>query len=232
MHSKVKLSMFDKEGIFVNESKNRFLCEVIVDGQTTECYIPSSCRLDNFLQLPGKTVLLSRNMSRSSRTEYSVAAISHKGSYILLNTSISNKLILDNINSRRFSFIGPRNNILKEQKIGAYKVDLLVDEKIKTLIEIKSIITPSNNAFFPTVFSQRAIDQLEQIRYLLKRGYKACYFFVSLNPYVKSIRINSDINEYHALLNECIMQGMVLKGYSCKLIDDYFTISKVIPISF
>jgi DNA-binding sugar fermentation-stimulating protein len=226
-----KLSMFDKKGIFVKESKNRFLCEVIVDDRTVECYIPSSCRLDNFLQLSGRTVLLSRNKSNSSRTEYSVTAIPYKASYLLLNTSLSNKLIFENISSRRFSFIGTRNNILKEQKIGTYKADLLVAEKTKTLIEIKSIITQSNDAIFPTVYSQRAIDQLRHIYDLLLSGYKACYFFVSLNPYVKNIKINSDIKEYHALLADCIKQGMVLKGYTCKLINNSLTITKEIPIS-
>ena len=48
------------EGIFVKELKNRFLCEVIIDGVSTICYVPSSCHLSNFLSLEGKQVLLSR----------------------------------------------------------------------------------------------------------------------------------------------------------------------------
>ncbi|PKM78418.1 MAG: hypothetical protein CVU90_02665 [Firmicutes bacterium HGW-Firmicutes-15] len=224
--------IFDNVGIFFKESKNRFLCEVIIEGRMVECYIPSSCRLDNFLELPGKEVLLSRNKSATSRTEYSVAAIRHKNSYILLNTSISNRLIFNNINSSRFSFIGPRTNVIREQKLGSYKADILIQDDYNTIIEIKSIISQHYEAVFPSVFSQRAIDQLMQIRNLMIDGYKACYFYVSLNPFVRNIKINSDIIKYHALLNECIKQGMVLKGYNCKLNDNGLKISKEIPIIF
>lgn len=45
-------------GTFVKELKNRFLCEVVISGIPTECYVPSSCHLSNFLELRGKQVLL------------------------------------------------------------------------------------------------------------------------------------------------------------------------------
>lgn len=45
-----------KEGVFVQELKNRFLCEVLIDGALTVCYVPSSCHLGNFLSLAGKRV--------------------------------------------------------------------------------------------------------------------------------------------------------------------------------
>lgn len=227
-----ELSQFDEIGVFIKESKNRFICEVMIQGYIEECYIPSSCRLENFLDLPGKEVLLSKNKSINRRTKYSVAAIRYKNSYLLLNTSVSNTLIFNNLHLRRFSFIGPRKNIIKEKKIGNYKADIFIQEENKTIIEIKSIICSSNEAKFPTVYSQRAIDQLKHIKVLMANGYKACYFFVSLNPYVKGLEINSDIKEYHTLLNECIKQGMVLKGYNCKFKDSALTLSKEIPIFF
>lgn len=43
-----------KTGIFIQELKNRFLCEVEIDGESTVCYVPSSCHLSNFLDLKGK----------------------------------------------------------------------------------------------------------------------------------------------------------------------------------
>lgn len=38
-------------GYFVREEKNRFICTVDVRGENIECYIPSSCKLGNFLKL-------------------------------------------------------------------------------------------------------------------------------------------------------------------------------------
>ena len=57
------------EGIFVKELKNRFLCEVLVNGVATVCYVPSSCHLSNFLDLSNKKVLLVPTLTPGSRTK-------------------------------------------------------------------------------------------------------------------------------------------------------------------
>lgn len=43
-------------GTFKEETKNRFLCQVTIDSKDVECYIPSSCRLGNFIDMKGRTV--------------------------------------------------------------------------------------------------------------------------------------------------------------------------------
>jgi len=78
------------EGIFVQELKNRFLCEVLIDGASTVCYVPSSCHLSNFLVLKGKKVLLVPTQAPNARTKYALFAVRYRRSYILLNTSMAN----------------------------------------------------------------------------------------------------------------------------------------------
>ena len=62
-------------GKFLKELKNRFLCEVEIDGNVEECYVPSSCHLSNFLQLKGKRVLLVPTQGKSPRTKYALYAV-------------------------------------------------------------------------------------------------------------------------------------------------------------
>ena len=81
-----------KTGIFIQELKNRFLCEVEIDGESTVCYVPSSCHLSNFLDLKGKSVLLAPTQSKNARTQFALFAIPYKKNYILLNTSMANTL--------------------------------------------------------------------------------------------------------------------------------------------
>jgi len=52
-------------GQFVRGLKNRFLCEVVIDGKVEVCYIPSSCHLSNFLQLERKEVLLMPTVAKN-----------------------------------------------------------------------------------------------------------------------------------------------------------------------
>jgi len=168
------------EAYFLRELKNRFLCEVEVKGKLFECYVPSSCRLSNFLELDGKPVLLKQNISPKGRTKYALVAIPYKRSYILLNSSFANRVVEDNIHKRQFSFLEKRTIILKEYYIEDYKADLFVVDS-NTIVEIKSVISINEAAIFPKVYSERAIKQLTILKSLLQKGYKACYIIISLN---------------------------------------------------
>ena len=210
-----------KLGTFKEELKNRFLCLVEIDGEDTLCYIPSSCRLSNFIDLAGREVLVLPVLSPDSRTRYSVYALSGDHGFILLNMSKANEVVAGNIRSKRFSFLGRRKLIRREYKIDGYKSDLYIEDT-KTIVEIKSILSfaKDRGARFPSVYSQRAIDQLIKLRCLLEEGYKVSYIFVSLNPSIKRLAINEEIKEYQNAFNCCIEKGMVVKGVSVKLIDE------------
>lgn len=216
-------------GKFICESKNRFLCTVNIDGIEEVCYIASSCRLDNFIDLRGKRVLLVKNTGKTSRTRYSVIGVKHKRNYIILNTSWANKAIDGSLLCRKFSFLGKRKDYKAEIEIDGYKADFFIPNS-KTIIEVKSVIATGETAFFPTVFSERTLSQLKTISKLLENGYRGCFIVVSLNPYVKEIRLLQE-TECVELLKSCIDKGMGLKGFSCRLSrDGNPQIAKEIPI--
>ena len=129
-----------KHGIFKEELKNRFLCLVEIDGEDTLCYIPSSCRLGNFIDLAGREVLVSPVLSPDARTRYSVYALSGSNGFILLNMSKANEAVADNITNRRFSYLGKRTRIRTEYTVSGYKSDLYIEDT-KTVVEIKSILS-------------------------------------------------------------------------------------------
>lgn len=218
-------------GIFVREEKNRFLCTVEVEGKEEECYIPSSCRFENFLELAGKEVLLKENQNKNARTRLAVYALKIKQNYLILRTSEANSIIANELKSRRFSYLGKRLLTERECTVEGYKADIYLPE-VQTIIEIKSLITSDSTGIFPTVYSERAIEQLQKIKNLLKRGYRFVYIFVSLNPYVKSIFLSEDIrqSEYKKLFLECVNAGMIYKAYTSKLKEDSPTINKEIPV--
>lgn len=219
-------------GTFVREEKNRFLCIVDIEGINEECYIPSSCRLENFLELTGKTVILHKNMNKEARTKYALYAIRFKRNYILLRTAEANDIIFNNISKRRFSYLGKRNIVEKERKVDDYKSDIFLPET-NTIIEIKSIISTSKDAEFPTVYSERAIEQLMKIKYLLAKGYKVVYIYVSLNPYVRQISLSNDKHflDYSRLFNECMKRGMLCKAYSTEIKDGIVGIRRGIDVA-
>lgn len=220
-----------KHGIFKEELKNRFLCLVEINGEDTLCYIPSSCRLSNFIDLTGREVLLSPVLSPDARTRYSVYALSGGHGFILLNMSKANEAVARSIYSRRFSYLGKRTLIRTEYKVSGYKSDLYIEDT-KTVVEIKSILSfaKDREAGFPSVYSQRAIDQLMKLGCLLDEGYRVSYIFVSLNPSIKRLVINEEIEEYRDEFNCCVNKGMMVKGVSMKLIGEEPVIHSSVPV--
>lgn len=216
-------------GTFKEETKNRFLCQVTIDNEDVECYIPSSCRLGNFIDMKGRTVLLKRNQAKDARTEYAVYAVKIKNEFILLNLSQANRIIEVALPKRRFSFLGLRKQIVREKRIGDYKSDLYIEDT-KTLIEIKSILSFQKTALFPTVYSERGIKQLVQLSSLLDEGFKVCYFFASFSHHVREIQINNGIEEYARLFNVCLEKGMTVYGITLKMKDGCPLIHSTIPV--
>lgn len=205
-------------GIFKRELKNRFLCEVEIDGESTVCYVPSSCHLSNFLDLQGKKVILIPTMAKDARTQYAVYAVPYKRSYLILNTSMANRAIEASIQSRRFAYLGMRKNVIKEHYVDGYKSDLFIADS-NTVIEIKSVLSTDTFASFPTVFSERSVSQLEKLRALIVAGYNVHYIIVSLNPYVKGISILTN-TQFSIALKTCVELGMTISAFTCRLKDD------------
>lgn len=217
-------------GTFKKELKNRFLCEVQINGEDIVCYVPSSCHLSNFLQLEGRNVLLVPTQTPNSRTPYALFAVPYKRNYIVLNTSMANKAIENSIQGKRFSYLGKRNDCIAEHTIDGYKADLYLPST-KTIVEVKSVISVSNNAKFPTVYSERTLKQLASILELLQNGYRVCLAIVSLHPYIKAVDIDTCTEFYNELV-KCMDAGLIIKAYTCRLRESGFAIDKEIPINY
>lgn len=99
----------------------------------------------------------------------------------------------------------------------ALSLDEIFIHDTNTLIEIKSTLSFSKKSTFPTVYSERAVKQLTEISRLLDEGYRACYILVSLNPSVKEITINSEIEDYYKEFMKCIEKGMTYCAFSIRL---------------
>lgn len=218
-----------ENGIFEQEISNRFQCVINFNGIYRVCYIASSCRLSNFIDLKGRKVLLTQNKSNKAKTQYSLYAVKYKRNYIILNSLVSNEIIEEQLSSRRFSFLGKRNNIKRECNIEGYKSDFYIEDS-KTLIEVKSMISINKNAVHPSVYSERALQQLEKISSLLDRGYRAVYIFVALNPYIIAVDLLHE-TPFFGLLNECMEKGMKVIGYSIQMKNMHPEIKKRIDIN-
>jgi DNA-binding sugar fermentation-stimulating protein len=204
------------EGIFIKASKHRFLCNVLINGQIEECYVANSSKVEKYINLFNKPVLLSRNLGTSGRTRYSLFAVKYYGKYILLNLNKVNDLLNYYISETEMKETD-LYTIRQEEVLNGYKADLVIRETTlnkEKMIEAKAIIDVRNSTHFPKTHSDRAIKQLLHIKSLLDEGHNFEYYLVSLSPIVRKVSIDSSFEEYYQLFNECIKKGLKVKGIS------------------
>lgn len=200
------------EGLFVEEEKSRFLCRVKVDGIEEKCYVPSSCKLGKLISLKGERVWLKPIKSEKTELRYSLYAVKKGRSWILLNLSEANSILGDQLQRKRFDFLGERQDLVYEKPVEKYKADVYLSNS-RTIVEVKTVLTEERQGVFPGVSSKRTVSQLKQLSALLEKDYKACLMLMSLNPCTKSIRFTEDIKGY---VQDSVDKGMICKGYSIR----------------
>ncbi len=98
-------------------------------------------------------------------------------------------------------------------------------------MEIKSLLAFEKRATFPTVYSERAVKQLEQLSALLSQGYSVCFIMISLSTTVKEISINRGVEDFYKLFMECVNKGMQYKGFSLQLKNGEMEIHSTIELN-
>lgn len=224
----MKIDSVLTHGIFRKEIKNRFRCIVEVDGEDVLCYVASSSRLTNYIQLEGKEVLLLPEGSGANVTKYSLFAVKYRNSYVLLNLQMANQVLQEQLHRRFFSGLGERGLIDVEKKIAGYKTDLFIRDT-STLVEIKTVIDTRREAYFPSVSSERSLQQLNKIGELLEDGNRFYFIFAALSPNVKEICIDEHSSFYESF-QCCVNKGLKYIGCSLKTTETEISVRGLVEV--
>jgi len=211
-----------KKAIFKKELKGRFLCEVDIDGKIEHCYVSSSSHLSSYLNLPNKQIILRANKGKNLRTKYTLYAVKYRNTYILLDLNDLNNIFFQFLNMHFENYI----KIKKEYNICNYKTDFFITN-LNQIVEIKSVISNNEKAYYDFQSHKRAYMQLQKIKELLILGYSVNYIFVMLNPYIKIFRLKDKRKKENMLFLECIKLGMNVKFYKTIYKNKKFQISKI-----
>lgn len=194
-------------GIFVEECNNRFLCKVKVEGVIHECYVSSSSKLEKYIKVKGRKVMLEENSGKNLRTKFTLKAVSVKGKWVLLNLNSLNSIYLEHIIKQDKYNV---ESISKEVFIDEYKTDFYIEQE-KLLIEVKGLLSETEKVIYPIVSCGRTYRQLLTIKKKLEQGYKADYVFILMNNIINTIEFNKNEPELIEMFNECVDLGMNVK---------------------
>lgn len=197
-------------GIFKQEAKRRFICEVEINNKQEECYVSCSSHLLPILNLVNKKVLLKKNKGRNLRTKYTLQALWEDNERILLNLNYVNDIV-----QKYLLKIYGQKAIKREYKLGKYKSDFYISDK-NLIIEAKGLLSDNNVAILPFNSGERCIRQLKEIKKLLKLGVNVDYYLILLSPQINEIKLNKINKDFCKLFKSCLTIGMRVKIFNLK----------------
>ncbi len=198
-------------GIFRRECSGRFLCEVEIDGNNEFCYVASSAKLKNYVNLINKKVYLKKNKGKNTRTKYSLFAMEDdNGKVVLLNLNQVNDLLKDYLIEKGFEREKLKSEITLDNGL---KVDLAYLGYTNIIYEAKTILSKENKAIFPSAKTKRVKTQLETMVSMLVKGYYIKYCFIILNEDTSMVEIDRENVEIYTLFYEAIRLKIDISFY-------------------
>lgn len=165
-------------GIFLRRL-NRFAVLVEIGGVPRTCHLPNPGRLEELL-VPGAKVFLLEKIGGGRRTGYDLAAVSHRGGLVSVDSRLPNRLVGEALAEGRLPPFCHCRVVREEVPYGRSRFDFLLQCGEKPcLLEVKSCtLVRDGMALFPDAVTERGKRHCLELARAHQEGYRAAVLFV------------------------------------------------------
>lgn len=154
--------------------KNRFICEILIDGKREICHVKNTGRLSELL-VPGADVYVQESGNPLRKTKYDLISVKKDGTIVNIDSYAPNIAVGEYL-KRMY----PEAKVCPEKNYGSSRFDFYIengDEKL--FIEVKGVtLFRDGYALFPDAPTERGIKHLRELCDCVQKGYGAKAFFV------------------------------------------------------
>jgi sugar fermentation stimulation protein A len=165
--------------------------------------------------------MLSYHDDPKRKLKYSLEMTSNEKTWIGINTSLTNHLAIEAINSGLIPELKGYQNLKPEVKIGDSRIDILLSNSSddQCFVEVKNVTLVENgNALFPDAVTERGQKHLNELMTLKEKGIRAVMLFIIQREDCSSFSLTNPIDpEYSKLLKKAIYEGVEVLIYQCKV---------------
>ncbi len=155
---------------------NKFLVEVSIEGKLTECHLHDPGRLEKLLKSKRKLLLMKKSGRR--KTKYDVIAI-FKNEWVLIHSGYHSMLAENIIKNKLIEELQGYNIVKREYKYGESRIDFLLENEKKCLVEVKGCtLVIRNIALFPDAPTKRGARHVMELMKARDEGYEAAIIFL------------------------------------------------------
>lgn len=213
----------------------RFLADVTTDeGVELTVHCPNSGSMRG-CSTPGSRVMLSTSPNPKRKYSQTLEMVQEGETWIGVNTMLTNTLVAEAIMDGRVKELMGIDKLTREVKTSeSSRLDLLLergDEKI--YVEIKNCSLAEDGwAMFPDAVTARGTKHLNELAFLVAKGYQGVLFFCIQRADVERFKPAADIDPLYAeTLAKVAGKGVQVLAYQAEVTPEFIEIKKFIPVS-
>ncbi|MCL7486894.1 MAG: DNA/RNA nuclease SfsA [Desulfobulbaceae bacterium] len=212
----------------------RFLADIrLLDHTTVTVHCPNSGAMKG-CSTPGSEVVISRSPNPKRKYPWTLEMVRENNCWIGVNTSLTNKLVREGLESGIIDDFGPIDTIQAEVKVAdKSRLDFLVHAGgSKWYIEVKNCSLVENGvALFPDAVTSRGTRHLRELERLRLEGVDtAVIFCVQRADAARFMPARSIDPEYADTLYRVHDNGVRALAYLADVSPDGVTIVRKIPV--
>ncbi len=211
----------------------RFLADVrLENGETLTVHCPNTGTMLS-CSTPGSPVHLSISDNPKRKYPHTLEMVRDNGTWVGVNTSRTNKLVIEAIQRGLVPELSPFDAIRAEVKTSAgSRLDLMVSRGEKrTYVEIKNCSLAENGcAMFPDAKTVRGTKHLNELIRLKNEGHQTCIFFLVQRMDADRFSPASHIDPvYGETLMKANREGVQILVYQAEVTPEEITVVRNLP---
>lgn len=213
----------------------RFLSDIeLSTGEVICAHVPNTGSMTSCWE-KGWKVYLSESDNPKRKLKYTLELTDNGESLISVNTSLTNKIVMEALETKAIEEVSDYEQIKAEKKVLDSRIDfyLTSDGKPDLYLEVKNVTlkTDQDLVQFPDAVSTRGQKHLKDLIELKKQGNRAVMLYVVNREDAKMFTPADHIDpEYGKLLREANAAGVEILAYQSKLSPNEIKLSNKIPI--
>ena len=207
---------------------NRFVAEVLIDGNTEKVHVKNTGRLKELL-VPKAKVTLQRAADPNRKTAYDLISVYKPGlKWVNIDSLAPNELMKQYIMSLDYDVVKP------EYTFGDSRFDFYMERRgEKYLTEVKGCTLAADTArgigLFPDAPTERGVKHLDELAAAVKEGYHCQIAFVIQMNGIHVVFPNNDTQpEFGQALARAAKAGVQVACYGCHVEADSIKITGVV----
>jgi len=214
----------------------RFLADVkLDDNQVITVHCPNTGTMLS-CSTPGSSVCLSTSDNPKRKYPHTLEMVQDNGTWVGVNTSRTNKLVIEAIEDGRILEFSDIDSIKPEVKTSeGSRLDLLIKKDNKSsYVEIKNCsLAIDGCAMFPDAVTVRGTKHLKELIRLKKEGFSSYIFFLVQRMDADKFSPAAHIDKvYTKTLKQAAVSGVDILVYQAEVSPTGIQVVRSLPFSF